>query len=294
MMLMATAFAMNSKSPDVKTPESCNFNPDATDDDGSCLDPMLYDPVTCECVDVNWNGICDFEDVGGCTNATACNFSVAATLDDGSCTFDGMNDCSGSCLIEQEGVCLSPADFVCGSNTVVALDGSYVWGSPTDVPEFWAVDASGDMIPWGLISSMSWLDRYPSNAGVSGNAAQIFGGSWDQIIVLNAQGTVINSGEIGQYGNYLPPTTNVVEADAGEWQVLLLRDNGNVVSPALDFDPSISFSTPRRLSLQTLLTLPAPPKTTLPLVQTEKSMSGAAAGRPICFTDCPLVTLDSL
>ena len=229
--------------------EACNFNPDATDDDGSCLDPMLYDPVTCECIDFNWNGICDFEDVGGCTNATACNFSVAATLDDGSCTFDGMNDCSGSCLIEQEGVCLSPADFVCGSNTVVALDGSYMWGSPTDVPEFWAVDASGDMIPWGLISSMSWLDSYPSNAGVSGNAAQIFGGSWDQIIVLNAQGTVINSGEIGQYGNYLPPTTNVVEADAGEWQVLLLRGNGNVVSPALDFDPSISFSTPAEVVL---------------------------------------------
>ena len=65
-------------------PEACNFNPDATDDDGSCFNPIYYNEE-CECiVDSNVNGICDFEDTTGCTNPTACNYDSMATLDDGS------------------------------------------------------------------------------------------------------------------------------------------------------------------------------------------------------------------
>ncbi len=45
---------------------ACNFDPVATDDDGSC----------------------EFESCAGCTDNTACNFDNTATIDDGSCCFD--------------------------------------------------------------------------------------------------------------------------------------------------------------------------------------------------------------
>ena len=53
---------------------ACNFNPQATEDDGSC------DLVTCT----------------GCTDLTACNYNEGATIDDGSCQYlDECGVCGG-------------------------------------------------------------------------------------------------------------------------------------------------------------------------------------------------------
>lgn len=91
---------------------ACNFNPDATEDDGSCLtndcagecggsvtegtacddgDDTTSDDVyqaDCTC-----QGTSD-TDVMGCTDTNACNFNPDANVDDGSCT---SNDCEGEC-----------------------------------------------------------------------------------------------------------------------------------------------------------------------------------------------------
>ncbi|MDP4588481.1 MAG: hypothetical protein NWS86_09905, partial [Flavobacteriales bacterium] len=54
---------------------ACNYNPSATNDDGSC----------------------EFLSCAGCTNASACNYDAAATIDDGSCLqFDECGNCGGS------------------------------------------------------------------------------------------------------------------------------------------------------------------------------------------------------
>lgn len=73
--------------------DACNYNPEATEDDGSCLfigfpcddgDPTTVDFVADDCA-------CQGE-IEGCTNLDACNFNPIATLDDFSCVGVG-----GSC-----------------------------------------------------------------------------------------------------------------------------------------------------------------------------------------------------
>lgn len=72
---------------------ACNFDPNATNDDGSCF--FVNDP----CDDGDPNTINDIIDPGcacsgvvaltGCTDAAACNFNPGATVDDGSCLIIG-------------------------------------------------------------------------------------------------------------------------------------------------------------------------------------------------------------
>ena len=74
-----------------------NYNPDATDDDGSCILSIgCIDPAACNydatvlCDDA---ALCDFS-CYGCTQSVALNYNPTATLDDGSCTF--IPECGGA------------------------------------------------------------------------------------------------------------------------------------------------------------------------------------------------------
>ena len=60
----------------------------ATVEDGSCLfeDVLGECGGTCE-ADVNGNGICDTDDIYGCTVSLACNYNPEATFEDESCDF---------------------------------------------------------------------------------------------------------------------------------------------------------------------------------------------------------------
>ena len=71
------------------TPMACNYNPIATDDDGSCIYPGLIfdcDGITC-LNDTDGDGVCDEYEVAGCDNADAFNYDPIATDDDGSCWY---------------------------------------------------------------------------------------------------------------------------------------------------------------------------------------------------------------
>ena len=82
---------------------ACNFDAEATEDDGSCTyaEP-LYD---CDgnCLnDLDGDGVC--EEVPGCTDEMACNFDPVATEDDSSCTYAEIYyDCEGNCLADMDG-----------------------------------------------------------------------------------------------------------------------------------------------------------------------------------------------
>ena len=111
-------------------PSACNFNASAQTDDGSCLYPGCMDESACnfeaaapcedlslciypesgyncagECVsDEDEDGICDAQEVYGCTHPDACNFNDAATEDDCSCVHAILPyDCNGDCLSDQDG-----------------------------------------------------------------------------------------------------------------------------------------------------------------------------------------------
>ncbi len=96
--------------------QSCNYDPFATDDDGSCL---VYPGDSCD--DGNPQTVNDTVDeacmclgvVLGCTDNDACNYNEAATQDDGSCEYPNQGyDCIGNCLADSDG------DGICDQNEV--------------------------------------------------------------------------------------------------------------------------------------------------------------------------------
>ena len=71
------------------------------DGDGICddIDPCVGSPATC-CSDFNTNGLCDNEEVVGCTYAAAPNYNPDATMDDGSCLLTCTGDLNGDGIIQ--------------------------------------------------------------------------------------------------------------------------------------------------------------------------------------------------
>ena len=68
---------------------ACNFDADATDDDGSCVVPVGCDYCTGAAVtdgDADDDGVCNVNEVVGCQDALACNYSASAT-DSGACVY---------------------------------------------------------------------------------------------------------------------------------------------------------------------------------------------------------------
>ena len=95
---------------------ACNYDADAVVDDGSCI-YIAEGECDCEgnvndaigvcggnCVsDYNENGICDIDDIIGCTYETALNFEPTATIDNGSCVFEECPECSDDCPGDLDG-----------------------------------------------------------------------------------------------------------------------------------------------------------------------------------------------
>ena len=85
---------------------ACNYNEDATQDDGSCFNPACDSDCDEESGvftdgDADNDGVCDENEVLGCTDTDACNYDVAdgATEDDGSCEYPAEGySCDGSCV----------------------------------------------------------------------------------------------------------------------------------------------------------------------------------------------------
>ena len=122
-------------------PTACNYDPDATLDDGSCdfacvgcTDPTAcnYDPTATtddgSCTVNDECGVCggDNSTCTGCTDSTACNYDPTAIIDDGSCT---VNDECGVCGGDNStcGGCTDPA--ACNYDPAAVIDdGSCILG----------------------------------------------------------------------------------------------------------------------------------------------------------------------
>ena len=120
---------------------ACNYDPDATLDDGSCDFACLgcTDPAACNydatattddgsCTVNDDCGVCggDNTSCGGCTDPAACNYDSAAIIDDGSCTINDQCGVCGGDNTTCEG-CTDPA--ACNYDPAAIIDdGSCVLG----------------------------------------------------------------------------------------------------------------------------------------------------------------------
>ena len=102
---------------------ACNYNPAATDDDGSC-DFAVPDCTVCvdgasTAIDTDGDGVGDCDEVAGCTDSMACNYVMMATDDDGSCDVPvaGCEECVDgvSTAIDTDGDGVVDCDEVSGA-----------------------------------------------------------------------------------------------------------------------------------------------------------------------------------
>ena len=106
-----------------------NFNPDATNDDGSCD------------YDQDDDGVLDSDEVSGCTDESANNYNSEATDDDGSCQYDQNSNNSGENTAPS---CDVGSDLTTDVNEMAYLDASN------------SVDSDGDTLLnplWQIIES---------------------------------------------------------------------------------------------------------------------------------------------
>lgn len=131
---------------------ACNFDNTATDNDGSCdystcagctienacnynASATISLPSTCvypadgfdcngDCLnDADGDGICNFQEIPGCTDELACNYSSAATDDSGNCTYAlPYRDCNGSCENDANGNGLCDEEEVVGCTDPLACN----------------------------------------------------------------------------------------------------------------------------------------------------------------------------
>ena len=173
---------------------ACNFDPEATVDDGTCLQldacgecggPGIPDG-SCDCegnhldaigecggsclCDGNANGICDADEISGCTYVFADNYNPSASLDDGSCELSESED--GDCALVYDG----NNDGVVGASDLLALltefgadcngpNASFSCGSP--------LDYQGHTYETVLIGEQCWFaENLRATNLVSGEAIQ--------------------------------------------------------------------------------------------------------------------------
>jgi hypothetical protein len=143
---------------------ACNFDPFATEDDGSCIiinqctDCLTASGAFAVNNDTDGDGICNENEVLGCNVISACNFNSNATDFDGSCVFPPAGlDCSNNCvdglpLVFGGGAWISEAFFNivdCDNNSIISGGGIPIEAFTTcvDLPENYSIyieDTYGD------------------------------------------------------------------------------------------------------------------------------------------------------
>ena len=149
---------------------ACNYDAAANNDDGSCevtscvgcgtpsacnydSSVTLNEPISCvyatgcdSCSgetdgtgsvvdgDSDDDGVCNADEVGGCTNASACNYNSSATDDDGSClSLDACGVCGGTGVdSDGDGVCDANEVLGCTQSAACNYDASATENSGCD------------------------------------------------------------------------------------------------------------------------------------------------------------------
>ena len=139
--------------------QACNYDPDATEDDGSCLA-------------FNVCGECEGEDLFcvGCTDETACNYTLEATIDDGSCfSIDAPATQSASQSGDPVTFTAEPASFWFETETSiepVAISDTYTLPLLTEDGSVWVAhsNAEYDVVGGKAAPDFENGQHHPNNA----------------------------------------------------------------------------------------------------------------------------------
>ena len=109
------------ETPGCNDSSACNYDPSATDDDGSCLVPgecSTCDGAVLLTFDADEDGVCDADEIPGCTDSEAPNFDPDATEDDGTCKVFGCTDLNASnynpIATDEDGTCVHTCTGIAG------------------------------------------------------------------------------------------------------------------------------------------------------------------------------------
>ena len=138
--------------------EACNYAENPTE---SC---------NYEGVDVNENGLCDDDEVTGCTYAFSCNYNEDATFDDGSCAddvdgddiCDDVDDCVG--VLDACSVCNGPGEiYECGCADIPEGDCDCDGNSSTPWASV-AVTARQTLMPMASVTTSTTVSERMTSA----------------------------------------------------------------------------------------------------------------------------------
>ena len=152
--------------------DACNYNPAATEDDGSCILPgepcddgdatTGFDMLTSDCVCVGM--------LLGCTEPSACNFNSMALLEDGTCYFAGDFCDDGN--PETQGDVWS-ADCVCSGEIVGCTAMSACNYNPAATVSDFSCVFQGDVCDDGLAETIN--DVYGFDCMCAGEVVSVAG-----------------------------------------------------------------------------------------------------------------------
>ena len=92
---------------------ACNCNGDTLDVTGICGGGCTSD--------LDGDGVCDTDELWGCTDSLSCSFEFFATEEDGSCLYsDAIGVCGGDCVSDHDanGICDTQDALHCGDGTI--------------------------------------------------------------------------------------------------------------------------------------------------------------------------------
>ena len=116
---------------------ACNYDADATLDDGSCLYVDALGVCGGDCTaDVDQDGVCDTDEIPGCTDPEATNYDPNATDEDGTCEYPVLcpGDFDNDGIITVSDVLVSLGNFGCEGDCEADLDQDGITGV-TDILE---------------------------------------------------------------------------------------------------------------------------------------------------------------
>ena len=204
---------------------ACNYDLTANVDDDSCEFPIdIYgvDYVDCNgnCInDLDNNGICDEEEIGGCTDVEACNYDPGATLDDGSCIYpdEVYLDCNGDCLNDYDG------DGICDE-----IDNCFYVYNPNQQDS--DNDGEGDECDpddgIGIEEVENGLLIYPNPTSGLVNLEYLNGDNSNVILkVINSVGQTIIFDNLSSNESVVSTTIDLSEYSKGIYQLQIIDSN---------------------------------------------------------------------